>query len=86
MLLKTIAEVEKCENAGFVLKCGQGRRKLSQMMTFGCHDTVPWRCHKLALETETLIKKMAGEMQMSLYNVLIHLQIQLDIYIFFSLV
>ena len=43
--------------------------------------TLPWHCHKLALETEKLIKRMAGEMQMriSLYIVLIYRQKQLDI-------
>ena len=45
---KTIAEVDKCEKAGFALWCGQGRRRLSETMTIGCHD---------AATSFTLIKK-----------------------------
>ena len=48
-------------------------------MTFGCHDAAT--SFETETETETLIKKMAGEMEMmiSLYNVLLYLQLQLDI-------
>ena len=50
-------------------------------MTFGCHDTAMMLPQACARERDAH-QKMAGELQMiiSLYNVLIYLQIQLDIF------
>ena len=63
------------------LRCSVDRRRLSETMTFDCHDTAMTLPQACARDRDA-DQKMPCVMQMmiSLYNVLIYLQIQLDIF------